>query len=59
MPYAYNFGAVADGTTDDTAALQHALKAGNGVLKLSKGTYRITQPLVFRLNSTRLWSSDR
>ncbi len=49
MPYAYNFGAAADGVTDDTNALQHALDAGDGVLKLSKGTYRITQPLVIDL----------
>ncbi len=49
MPYAYNFGAAADGTTDDTAALQHAIDEGGGVLKLTKGTYRITRPLVFDL----------
>ena len=44
-----NFGAAGDGTTDDTEALQHALDAGNGVLHLSKGTYRITRPLVLNL----------
>jgi len=49
MPYAYNFGAAADGATDDTDALQHAFDAGDGVLKLSKGTYRITRPLVLDL----------
>lgn len=49
MPYAYNFGAAADGVTDDTDALKHAIEEGGGVLKLSKGTYRITKPLVFDL----------
>ena len=42
----YTFGAVGDGVVDDTAALQHALEAGDGVLELDKGTYRITAPLV-------------
>ena len=42
----YTFGAVGDGRVDDTAALQHALDAGDGVLELDKGTYRITSPLV-------------
>ena len=43
------FGAVGDGVADDGDALQHALEAGNGVLRLNKGTYRITQPLVLDL----------
>ena len=43
------FGAVGDGVADDGAALQHTLEAGNGVLRLNKGTYRITQPLVLDL----------
>ena len=43
----YHFGAVGDGKADDTQALQHALDAGDGVLDLEKGTYRITQPLKF------------
>lgn len=49
MPHAHNFGAAADGKADDTAALQHALNAGDGVLRLKKGTYRITKPLVLDL----------
>jgi nitrous oxidase accessory protein NosD len=44
-----NFGAAGDGKADDTEALQHALAAGDGVLRLNKGTYRITRPLVFDL----------
>ena len=42
----YHFGAVGDGVADDTDALQHALDAGDGVLDLEKGTYRITRPVV-------------
>ncbi len=41
-----HFGAVGDGQADDTQALQHALDAGDGVLDLDKGTYRITKSLV-------------
>jgi parallel beta-helix repeat protein len=43
------FGAVGDGVTDDTEPLQHALDAGDGVLRLNKGTYRITRPLAIDL----------
>lgn len=49
MVFAHDFGATGDGQTDDTAALQHALQAGDGVLRLEKGTYRITSPLVLDL----------
>jgi len=42
-----SFGAVGDGTTDDTEALQNWLDAG-GVSVLTKGkTYRITGPLYY------------
>jgi len=41
-----DFGAMGDGVTDDTTALEHALQAGDGVLRLHKGTFRITRPLV-------------
>jgi parallel beta-helix repeat protein len=44
-----NFGAAGDGQTDDTEALQHAIDDGDGVLELSKGTYRITRPIVLDL----------
>jgi hypothetical protein len=46
MSFAKNFGAVGDGAADDTDALQHAVDDGDGVLELSKGTYRITRPIV-------------
>jgi parallel beta-helix repeat protein len=43
------FGAAGDAKSDDTAALEHALEAGDGILELNKGTYRITRPLRFDL----------
>lgn len=49
MATPYNFGAAADGKTDDTNALQHTIDAGDGVLELGKGTFRITRPLVLDL----------
>jgi len=46
MGNVHHFGAVGDGQADDSTALEHALEAGDGILKLGKGTYRITRPLV-------------
>lgn len=40
-----HFGAAGDGTTDDTAALQHAVDQGDGVIELPRGTYRITRSI--------------
>jgi hypothetical protein len=40
-----DFGAAGDGRTDDTAALQHALNDGDGLLELERKTYRISRPL--------------
>ncbi len=51
MANAFHFGAQGDGVADDTAALQHALDAGDGILDLHKGTYRISQPLL--INTTK------
>jgi len=39
------FGAAGDGRQDDTDALQHALEAGDGVLELPRGDYRLTRTL--------------
>lgn len=47
-----NFGAGGDGIADDTAALEHALQAGDGVLRLHKGTFRLTRPIVIDLTRT-------
>lgn len=52
MSNVFGFGAKGDGVSDDTAALQHTLDSGDGVLRLNKGTYRITQPLVLDLTKT-------
>lgn len=41
------YGAVGDGTTDDTTALQNALDAG-GALYINSGTYKITAPIIQR-----------
>ena len=46
----YDFGATGDGQADDTEAIQHAIADGDGTLQLGKGTFRITQPLLFDLN---------
>lgn len=52
MANVMGFGAQGDGVADDTDALQHTLDAGDGVLRLNKGTYRITRPLVLDLTKT-------
>jgi hypothetical protein len=49
MALAIHFGAVGDGVTDDTDALQHAIDAGEGLVELGRGTYRITRSLVVDL----------
>lgn len=52
MVHAHNYGAAGDGETDDTEALQHALHFGDGVLRLHKGVFRISKPLVVELEKT-------
>ena len=47
-----NFGATGDGKTDDTAAIQHAINDGDGLLIFPKGTYRITKTLEIPLAKT-------
>lgn len=44
------FGAVGDGTTDDTAAIQRAVDAKRGALWFPRGEYRITRPVVITLD---------
>ncbi len=44
------FGAVGDGRTDDTAAIQKAVDSGQGVIWLPKGVYHITRPIVIDLD---------
>jgi len=50
MSRARDFGAVGDGVADDTEALAHVLRTGDGVLSLSRGTYRITRTLEISLD---------
>jgi len=45
-----DFGAAGDGKTDDTAAIQKAVDAGTGDVRLPRGAYRITRPIVIDLN---------
>ena len=47
-----NFGATGDGKTDDTKAINHAIKDGDGLLVFPKGSYRITKPLEIVLAKT-------
>ncbi len=41
---------VGDGTSDDTAAIQRLVDAKIGDLRLGKGVYRITEPIVIKLD---------
>ena len=52
MAFVNHFGAAGDGQRDDTEALEHALTAGDGVLELAKGSYRITRPIVIATTRT-------
>ena len=44
-----DFGAKGDGKTDDTEALQHCLKDGNGLVEFPRGDYLISQTVVIDL----------
>jgi hypothetical protein len=39
------FGAIGDGTTDDTDAIQRAVDSGRGRIVFPKGVYRLTRPV--------------
>jgi Pectate lyase superfamily protein len=49
MSDVHHFGAKGDGRTDDTAAIQHALATGDGVLEFPRGDYRVTKTLTVDL----------
>lgn len=40
-----NYGAAGDGQTDDTAAIEHAVRDGDGVLEFPRGDYRISHTI--------------
>lgn len=46
-----HFGAVGDGETDDTEAIRHAIKEGDGSLYFPTGTYRIDETIEIPLGS--------
>lgn len=50
------FGAAGDGRMDDTKAILHALKDGDGTLEFPRGDYRITRPLVVPLKEAGRFS---
>jgi hypothetical protein len=45
MSNVQRFGATGDGTTDDTEAIQHAIRDGDGMLHFPPGSYRISQTI--------------
>jgi hypothetical protein len=53
-----DFGATGDGVADDTAALEHALADGDGLLVFPRGDYRLTRPLRIDLASARRTGID-
>lgn len=46
-----DFGAVGDGQTDDTDAIQHALADADGLIEFPRGEYRISKPIIVELNN--------
>lgn len=44
-----DFGAIGDGVTDDTEAIQHAIDDGDGHLEFPRGEYRISRTLMVDL----------
>lgn len=52
MSNVLHFGAKGDGKTDDTAAIEHTLAEGDGVLEFPRGDYLITKTIRIALNDT-------
>lgn len=57
LPYATPemFGGAADGVTENLTAINKALTAGGGHIKLRKGTYKITDGAIAYHNTTSIW----
>lgn len=49
-PTVRRFGALGNGTTDDTQAIQAAVDSGIGHIRLPQGVYRITKPIEINLD---------
>jgi hypothetical protein len=47
-----DFGADGDGQHDDTGAIEHAVRDGDGFVEFPRGIYRITRPIVVRLKES-------
>ncbi len=45
-----DFGAKGDGTTDDSDAFQKAVDSKSGLVKIPRGQYRLTRPIVINLD---------
>tara|TARA_R110002096_G_scaffold429229_1_gene641907 strand:+ start:467 stop:2158 length:1692 start_codon:yes stop_codon:yes gene_type:complete len=41
-----DFGAIGDGSTDDTAAIQAAVNSGNGTVNIPAGTYNVSSTII-------------
>ncbi|MBA2117338.1 right-handed parallel beta-helix repeat-containing protein [Bremerella alba] len=50
------FRAVGDGVKDDTTSLQNAINAGTSAIRLPRGTYRISKPLIVDLDKVGVTS---
>jgi hypothetical protein len=48
----HDFGAVGDGNTDDTAAIQKAVDSGLGTITFPKGVYRLANTITIDLDKT-------
>lgn len=58
MSYLRDFGAVGDGVADDTDAILHAVKDGDGRLTFGRGVYRITRTIEIDTSRTGRVSID-
>jgi hypothetical protein len=58
MSHVSEFGAIGDGRTDDTEAIQHAIQKGDGLVQFGRGTYVISSTIDVRLNETKRLGID-
>ncbi len=47
-----DFGAVGDGVTDDTNAIQHAFNDGDGLIEFDRGNYLVSKTIEIQLKKT-------